>query len=122
MSVPRVIERGPVLVTCRSAWGVTGVFAVEASLLGSVSVVAVVPVAVLDSPLVTPELTCTTRVKEALAPAARLERVSVTAPLAPTAGVDDLKDGLLTCVSDTKVVPAGSGSLTETLWASLGPP
>src|ERR1043166_1288813 len=107
-------EAGPVLVTTRSARGVTGVLAVEALLLGSVSLVVVVPVAVLDSPLVTSELTCTTRVNEALAPAARLDRVSVTLPLLPTVGMLEPNDGPLFCASDTNVVPLGSGSLTET--------
>ena len=54
---PGMIDADPVLVTTRSACGVTGVLAVEALLVGSVSVVVVVPVAVLDSPLVTSELT-----------------------------------------------------------------
>src|SRR3954465_14139178 len=116
-----MIDAGPVLVTTRSACGVTGVLAVEASLLGSVSVVVVVPVAVLASPLVTSELTCTTSVNVALDPAARLDRVSVTLPLVPTVGVVDPKAGPLFCASDTKVVPAGSGSPTDTDCASLGP-
>src|ERR671931_431415 len=97
---------GAVLLTCRSARGVTGVFAVDVSLVGSVSVVVVVPVAVFDRPLVTSALTWTTRVKAAEAPAARLERVSVTVPLAPTAGVADPKAGPLPCPRETKVVPA----------------
>src|SRR5438093_1490592 len=114
-------EAGPVLVTWRSARGVTAVLEVEVSLVGSGSVVVVVPVAVLDRTLVTLALTCTTRVKEALAPAARLDRVSVSVPLLPAAGVVDPKAGPLSWVSDTNVVPAGSGSLTDTLWASLEP-
>src|SRR2546429_112670 len=110
-------DAGPVFATARSARGGTGVLLVPASLLGSGSVVAVVPVAVFDNPLVTPELTWTTRVNVALAPAARLERVSVTVPLLPTAGVDDPKDGPLSWDRETKVIPAGSGSLTDTDWA-----
>src|SRR5438105_621347 len=102
-------DAGPVLVTTRSACGVTGVLAVPALLVGSVSGVVVVPVAVLDSALVTPEPTWTTSVKVALAPAARLARVSVTLPVPPTAGVVEPKAGPLFCASDTKVVPAGSG-------------
>src|SRR5947199_97615 len=113
-------DAGPVLLTWRSARGVTAVPLVEESLVGSVSVVAVVPVAVLDSPPVTPEPTCSTRVKVALAPAASDERLSVTVPLLPTAGVADPKDGPPSCASDTKVVPPGSGSLTETACASEG--
>src|SRR5437763_1570262 len=114
-------DAGPVLLTCRSARGVTAVLLVPASLVGSVSVVAVVPVAVFDNPLVIPELTWTTRVKVALAPAARLERLSVTVPPLPAAGVDDPKAGPLSWDRETKAVPAGSGSLTATPWASLGP-
>src|SRR5438094_640368 len=114
-------DAGPVLLTCKSARGVTAVLLVEASLVGSVSVVVVVPVAVFDSPLVTPEPTCTTRVKVALAPAARLERVSVTVPLLPTAGVVDPKDGPLPWDSDTNDGPAGSVSTTALFRSSLGP-
>src|SRR5262245_553199 len=88
----------------------TATVAVEESLVGSESVVVVVPVAVLPGELVVPAPTWTTSVNAALAPAARLERVSVTVPLLPTVGVVDPKDGPLSCVSDTKVVPAGSGS------------
>src|SRR5436309_2757164 len=114
-------DAGPVFVTARSARGVTAVLLAPASLVGSRSVVVVVPVAVFDNPLVTPGLTCTTRVKVALAPAARLERLSVTVPPLPAAGVDDPKDGPLPWDRETKVVPAGSGSDTDTPWASLGP-
>src|SRR5207248_1713925 len=114
-------EDGPDFVTWRSACGVTGVSAVEESLVGSVSLVVVVPVAVFDSEPVTLEPTCTTSVNEALAPAARLERVSVTVPLALTAGVLIPNDGPLSWDSDTKVVPFGSGSLTDTDCASLAP-
>src|SRR5947207_762140 len=114
-------DAGPVLVTCRSACGVTAVLLVEASLLGSGSGVVVALVLHDALPIFTSELTWTTRVNVALAPAARLERVSVTVPLEPTEGVDEPKDGPLPCASDTKVVPAGSGSLTATPCASLGP-
>src|SRR5439155_1221985 len=94
---------------------------VEESLPELVSGVSVVPVAVLATlpPETDPALT--TSVKVALAPAARLERVSVTVPLPPTDGVLVPKDGPLSWDSDTKVVPVGSGSLTDTDCASLEP-
>src|SRR5206468_2679512 len=119
-SWPGMTDAGPVFVTARSACGVTAVLAVDESLLGSVSAVSVVPVAVFDRPLVTPELTCSTSVKVALAPAARVPVTRVTVPLLPTNGVIVPNPGPLFRVSDTNVVPAGSGSLTETNCASLG--
>src|SRR5437660_666682 len=114
-------DAGPVLVTARSARDVTGVMSGEAALLYAVFVVVVVPVAVLDSPLVTPAPTCATSVNVALAPAASEDRVRVTAPLPPTAGVVEPKDCPLSCASETKVDTLSLHDALPIYWASLEP-
>src|SRR5436190_13896252 len=70
-------------------------------------------VLVIRVPAATPEPTCTTRVMVAGTPAATTpsEHVTVAVP------AQDPIDG----VAETNVVPAGSGSLTLTFWASDGP-
>src|SRR5262249_42730268 len=80
-------------------------------------------VAVLDStvPSAVAAGTWTTMVKVALAPAAIVARLPVTVPFWPTGGLVKVKAGPDVCDSDTKVVPAGSASLSETVWASEGP-
>ena len=113
----------PDLVIDRSAWPTTVVGSVALLLAGVGSPVVVDPVAVL---LMIPAgafwSTLTTRVNVALAPAARLDREQVIVPLAPTAGAVQAKAGPLSWLIDTKVVPAGSGSVRPTVWASDGPP
>src|SRR5580765_4582616 len=42
-------------------------------------------------------------------------------PFTPTLGVVQVKAGPVSWVSDTKVVPAGSGSDRPTVWAADGP-
>src|SRR5437763_290779 len=53
-------------------------------------------------------------------PAASVARIAVMVPLAPTA-VTSVRVQPAGRASDTKVTPAGSGSLRTTLWASEGP-
>src|SRR6266571_3080848 len=64
---------------------------------------------------------CTTKVNEADAPETSVAIEHVTVPVPPTGGFVQVNDGPLFCDSDTKVVPAGRGSDSETLCASLGP-
>ena len=46
----------------------------------------------------------------------------VIVPVPPTGGVVGVNDvAPPVCVSDTNVVPAGTASVKETVWASLGP-
>src|SRR4051812_16334419 len=88
--------------------------------LGGVGSVGLVTVAVFARLVFSDEAVCTTRVNTWLPePAASVPRLAVRVPLAPTAmlSVRVQPDGRL---SDTKVVPAGSGSLSTTLWASDG--
>ena len=61
----------------------------------------------------------TTIVNVAVAPAASVVADSVIVPVPPAAGV--VLEKPAGCVSDTKVVPAGVVSVSETVWASLGP-
>ena len=65
--------------------------------------------------------TCTITVNCALAVAASVP-VQVVVPAAPTGGLIHMKEGPLVWLSDTNVVPAGSASVSVTVWASLGPP
>ena len=109
------------MVTDRSAVGTcTVVVAVPLSLPGFGSDVAEVAVAVFERtvPFATEESTATVRVKTAL-PAAREAMEQETVPAAPTAGVVQLQPpGEL---SETKVVPAGRVSESDTEAALLGP-
>src|SRR6266550_8385372 len=66
-------------------------------------------------------VTLTTSVKVCPAPAARVARVQLTVPAAPTAGVVQTKAAPDPWLSETKVVPAGKVSLSATVWASDGP-
>src|SRR5947199_396373 len=63
--------------------------------------------------------TSTTAVKLAEPPAANVARVTVTVPVAPTAGVVALHPAGV--VTETNVVPAGVASVTDTVCASDGP-
>jgi hypothetical protein len=80
-----------------------------------------VAVLLIVVPLGVSALTLTTRVKLALAPAAKVAMAQVTVPVPPTAGLVQAKAGPAVCVIDTNVVFVGVASLSETLWASLGP-
>jgi len=90
---------------------------------GTLSVVLLDMVAVLliVVPLGVFAFTFTTRVKLALALAASVAMVHVTVPVPPGAGLVQEKDGPAVCAIETNVVFAGVASLSETLWASLGP-
>src|SRR5262245_55525066 len=65
-------------------------------------------------------LTCTTSVNAAFVPDAKVGLVQDTVPLAPTTGVVQVQP-LVIGVSDWKVVPGGSGSVSVVLVASIGP-
>ena len=68
-----------------------------------------------------PASTCTVIVNPASAAAARSATSQVTSPLSPTAGVEHEKAGPLIWVSETKVAPAGSATVSVTEAAGSGP-
>src|SRR5437764_205127 len=112
---------GPLLLTTRSAIGLGESVSALALLPGVGSGVALAMVAVLVRLPRTLELTWMTRVIPcAGAPATSVGRVAVIVPLAPTA-VASVRVQPAGKASDTKVVPAGNGSLRSSVWASLGP-
>src|SRR5262245_53486403 len=78
--------------------------------LGSMDVGPTDAVFVMTVAFAVPALTLTTRVNEALAPEARLARVQLTVPVAPTAGVEH--DQPAAEVSDTNMVLFGTTSLS----------
>src|SRR5712664_4604893 len=106
----------------RSACAWTLVVAVELLLLafGSKVCEVIVAVSVIVLPSGVAGSTCTVMTIWAVSPLAMEgDFVQFTVPLVPTVGVVQLQlAGLLT---DWKVVCAGSGSLTVTLAAALGP-
>src|SRR5438132_7302550 len=121
--MPAVAAAGPVLVTDRSV-AVATVLAVVEELLAELESAVVLPMtAVLLTVLLLGalELTASTTVKVALAPAGSAAMVSEIVPVPPAGGVVRVKAGPLVCVSETNVVLPGSTSVTATLWASLGP-
>src|SRR5438105_8934446 len=118
------VPLGPVLVIARSAVAVLTVpVAVELLLAGLVSVVVVVAVAVLliVVPVGALAFALTTIVNVAEAAAAREVAVKVMVPVPPAGGVVAVKAGPEACASDTNVVFAGTASVKDTAWASLGP-
>jgi hypothetical protein len=118
---PGVTVAAAVLVTDTSEETETVAVVVAELLPGVGSVVVAETVAVLATVPEAPEGTFTTRESVAEAPAARVAPVQLTVPLAPTAGVVQVKAGPAVWVEETNVVPAGSGSLMTTACASLGP-
>src|SRR3954451_10321863 len=117
MFVPAIAVDGPALSTRRSARVLTVVFAVALLLPGAVSVVVLVPVAVLlrVEPFGALGLTSATNVKLADAPAASVAIVSLIAlPLCVS-----VKAGPAPWACETKVVPIGSESARATFWALL---
>ena len=107
----------PTLVTERSACGFTVVVAEAELLPGFGSAVSLVTVAVLvmTVPPATPGLTLTTMLKDAEALAARVAIVQVV----PVKILNvQVKAGPLVCISDTKVVLAGTVSVRVAFWAS----
>src|SRR5260370_334006 len=88
---------------------------VESLGLDSVAVfVMFVPLGVLD-------MTWTTTVNVADAPAATLAAVPVIVPMPPTGGLVKVKVGPPVWLSETKVVLVGTLSVSCTFWASEGP-
>src|SRR5712671_7338334 len=111
----------PVLVTLRSARVVTGVVTVaEWGLVESVGLDTVAVLTMFEPPAAA-GLTCTTTVKVAEAPAARVAVVPLIVPVPPTGGLVNVKVTPLVWLSDTKVVLAGTLSVSCTFWASEGP-
>jgi hypothetical protein len=118
------VPLGPVLVIARSVVAVlTVALAVALLLAGFVSVVLVAAVAVLliVVPVGTPAFALTTMVNVAEALAAKEATVKEIVPVPPAGGVVAVNVGPEVCVSDTKVVFAGTASVKDTVWASLGP-
>jgi hypothetical protein len=110
-----------VCVNARSAELCTVPQVCEELLLGKGSRVAEEILAPLQSwlPFATDGLKWTTSVKVAAAPATTVAVVHDIGPFIPTGGVVQLQpEGT---ASDTKVVPAGRVSDTDTVCASLGP-
>ena len=89
--------------------------------LGSLVVLETDAVLLIVVPSGTLELTFTTSVKVAVAPAARLAMLQLTAPVPPTIGVVHVNVGPEFWVNERNVVLAGIVSLSPTLTASLGP-
>src|SRR6266581_9134389 len=102
MLLPAVTGLGePVMVMPTTADVTTGVVTVaECGLVESVGL-DTVAVSVMFVPLGVLELTCTTTVKVAEAPAARVAVVPEMVPVPPTGGLLKVKVGPLVCVSET---------------------
>src|SRR5436309_2440235 len=103
-----------VLVTDRSAWAITAVVSVSLLSAGLTSVVVLLAVAVFVTiePSSTLALTLTTKVNVAVAPAARVVVKALIVPVPPAGGVTRLNAGPEVWVADTKVVLAGTASLS----------
>src|SRR5947208_1092831 len=115
------VVRPSSLVILRSACGLGVSVSLPLLLPGVGSAVALETLAVLVRLPKKPEPTWITSVKTcAGAPAARVGRVAVRVPLAPTA-VLSVRVQPVGRDSDTKVVPTGRASLSKRDWASLGP-
>src|SRR5438034_196214 len=109
------------LAIARSAPPVTVVVAVAVLFAAFESAVVDVTLAVLEMVPVAAALTFTTRVNVAEAPAVNVAMFAVAVPVPPTAGVVSANAGPEVCIIDTKVVFAGTASVSETVSASLGP-
>ena len=112
---------GPVLVTLTSAPAVTGADVVAELFAEVGSLVAAVTVAVFAIVPDAPAATFTTMLNVAEAPAGSVAIAHVIVPVPPGTGVAHPKAGPVVWVSETNVVPAGSGSDSDTLAASEGP-
>ena len=88
---------------------------------GSVVVLVTVTVLLRTVPSAVVASTFTMSVNVTDIPAGSVAMLQLTVPVPPTAGVLQVKAGPPFWASETKVVFAGIGSLTETLWAALGP-
>ena len=89
--------------------------------LGSVVAAVTLAVLLIVDPAGRLGETRTTTVKLAEAPEASAAIVPLIVPVPPTAGLVRLNDGPEVCVSETKVVLAGTTSERDAVWASLGP-
>ena len=113
---------GPLFTTLRSALVPAVVVADEVLFAGFGSLVAEVTLAVLTTlPVGADGERRTTNEKAAVPPVASEGIVQVIVPLAPTAGVVQVKAGPLVCDDDTNVVLAGVVSVNDTVLAALGP-
>jgi hypothetical protein len=88
---------------------------------GSLVVLETDAVLVIVVPTTTLALTFTTSVKVAVALAARLAMLQLTVPVPPAVGVLHANVGPVFWANETKVVLAGTGSLSTTLAAAPGP-
>src|SRR5439155_10088705 len=88
---------------------------------GSLVVLETDAVLLIVVPSTTSELTFTTSVNVAVAPAARPAMLQLTVPLPPATGVLHVNVGPVVWVNETNVVLAGTVSVITTLAASLGP-
>src|SRR5437667_397824 len=111
------------LVTARSACAITVVIVVLLLLPGVGSVVVVVAVAVLVITVLFTVLTgiLTTIWKTAVSPAAIVAFEKMTLPVEPTDGAEVDQPLPVVTTADTKVVFAGTASVTVTVCASDGP-
>src|SRR5438132_84560 len=88
--------------------------------LGSVVAEAAVAVLVIIVPLAVLASTLTTTVNDSVSPYGAVARAKTRVPVPPTAMLS-VRDQPAGKDADTKVVWAGSGSLTVTVCASFGP-
>ena len=109
---------GAALVTEMFAAGLTEVTAVEALFAGLGSTTADETDTVLETDETPP--TRTTRLNWAT-PGVKFEVPQETVPVSPTVGAAQLNPAPEVCVIETKVRPAGSASIKETLSAMIGP-
>src|SRR6185436_5663760 len=105
------------LVTARSAIALTVVVAVPVLFPGVGSVVALAPTAllVIVVPLAVLEFTFTTIENTAISPGATVAFEKTTLPVPPTAGALMLQPVPVVTLADTKVVFAGTASVTVTV-------
>src|SRR5215470_14934172 len=108
-------------VTARSACVITPVVAVAVLLavFGSFVALAAVAVLVMVAPLATLLLSLTTMVKVAVSALATVALEKTTLPVPPTGGVVAVQPA--GAVAETKVVLAGTASVTVALLAEPGP-
>src|SRR5437667_373147 len=102
-------------------WTVVVAMPVLLAGVGSVVVAAAVAELLMVAPLAVLLLTLTTIVKTAVSPAATVALEKTTLPVPPTTGALVLQPEPVVTTAETKVVLAGTASVTVTVWASLGP-
>src|SRR5216110_1146037 len=124
MLFPATAVAGAILLIETSACVLMVVAAVELLLFEFVSALELVAVAVLLStvPFAMLAIGCTAMVNCALPPFGSREMVQATVPPLPTGGSLQLAAGPVSCVSETKVRPAGRLSVNDTSVAASGPP